>query len=112
MVNSGAVVSTTSITCVWLVLLPQSSDTDHVRVTVYWLGQLPAAMLSSKFTETSWQLSLAVNTAASGSWHSAVASAGSASLNVGAVVSSMVMVCAADVMLPHSSVAVNVRVTV
>ena len=53
-------------------------------------------------------MSVAVNTSAAGILsHSTVASAGSASTNVGAVVSSTVIVCVWVIWLPHSSIAVH-----
>ena len=77
-------------------VLPAQSLTDHTRVMVYSEGHASASpsKVSVKDTVTlASQLSVAVKTSAVGTLsHSTVASAGSASTKVGAVLSSTVIV--------------------
>src|SRR6185436_253062 len=91
----GAVVSTMVIVCVDWALLPQASVAVQVRTNEPVLPQASVWVLSECVTVTVPQVSLAVGLpVASGSVdpvHSTVASG--TSLIVGAVVSTMVMVC-------------------
>jgi hypothetical protein len=107
--NTGAVVSCTVIVWLALALFPQSSVAVHVRVII--VGQVPDE-LSLNETEALPHESDAVTVAAAGTEpHSTVVSAGTP-LSVGAVVSTTVMTWSPLVLLPQSSVAVQVRVMV
>ena len=113
-VTSGAVVSTMVIVCRQsLPTLPQPSVAVQVRVMADSLAQEPAATLSLAATiGAGSQLSVAaavpVPAAAVAASHSTVTFAGQ--VMSGAVVSIMVMVWVQLLLLPQSSVAVQVRV--
>ena len=112
-VNTGAVLSSTVITCDAVAVLPQASVAVNVLVTVYSLAQVPgvvASVDSDRYSTTgigcSWcteRMELA--------GHSIVTAAGT-EVNTGAVLSSTVITCEAVAVLPQASVAVNVLVTV
>src|SRR5690606_33341970 len=105
--------SSTVIVCVWMVVSPHSSVAVQVRAMIWLFAQLPAVTTSCTDTVAEPQLSFAVNVCATGMLsHSTVISLGNASTNVGAVVSSTVIVCVWMVVSPHSSVAVQVRAMV
>ena len=108
-VNVGAVVSTTSIVCVAEVAFPQSSVAMYVLTIVMDCGHEPGTISSNTSTVTAPQASEAVYSAAgAGSSHSMVTS--EAMSNNGDVVSCWVMVCTAELELPHASTAVKVLV--
>jgi len=83
----GAVVSTTLITWLALVVLPQASVAVHVRVTVELCGQLPCVVTSANVSVGVPQLSVAVACAKTGvAGHWMLDGAGSCAI-VGATVS-------------------------
>src|SRR6187551_115540 len=111
-VNTGAVLSSTVITCDAVAVLPQASVAVNVLVTVYSLAQVPGVEASLVVMFTVPQASLAIAVPKDGvSGHSIVAAAGIV-VNTGAVLSSTVITCDAVAVLPQPSVAVNVLVTV
>src|SRR6187397_2711323 len=111
-VNTGAVLSSTVITCDAVAVLPQASVAVNVLVRVYSLAQAPLVVTSADVMVTPPQASVAVAVANDGvSGHSMVVAAGNA-LNTGAVLSSTVITCDAVAVLPQASVAVNVLVRV
>ena len=111
-VNTGAVLSSTVITCEAVAVLPQASVAINVLVTVYSLAQVPGALASCCNDHTVPQASLAIGVPNDGvSGHSMVAAAGT-EVNTGAVLSSTVITCDAVAVLPQASVAINVLVTV
>ena len=87
--KDGAVLSSTVIVCVCDVSLPAQSVTVQVLASEYSESQAESVLTSLKITDTeASQLSVAVKVSAAGTLsHSTVASLGSASLNVGSVVS-------------------------
>ena len=94
-------------------MLPHSSVAVQVLVNISALGQEPEAVVSVNVISVVPQLSVAVNiTASVTASHSTVSSAGSDSLKIGAVVSSIVNVAFASIKFPQSSVSVNVTVSV
>src|SRR5436190_2153704 len=107
----GTVVSTMVIACVEWAVLPQASVAVHVRIKLPVLPHWPLIGPSLCVIETVPQVSLPVAVpVALGSvepLHSTMASG--TSLIVGAVVSTMVMVCVDWAVLPQASVAVQVR---
>ena len=113
-VTTGAVVSTIVIVCRQsLPMLPQASVAVQVRVMVDSLAQEPEATLSlAETTGAGSQLSVAaavpVPAAAVDASHSTVTFAGH--VMTGAVESTMVIVWLQLLLLPHASVAVQVRV--
>src|SRR4029079_1760501 len=111
-VNTGAVLSSTVITCDAVAVLPQASVAVNVLVTVYSLAHVPGVEASLVVMFTVPQASLAIAVPKDGvSGHSIVAAAGIV-VNTGAVLSSTVITCDAVAVLPQASVAVNVLVTV
>src|SRR6476661_1672783 len=111
-VNTGAVLSSTVITCEAVAVLPQASVAINVLVRVYSLAQVPGAEASLLVMLTVPHASLAVAVPNDGvSGHSMVAAAGT-EVNTGAVLSVTVIVCEAVAVLPHASVAINVLVRV
>ncbi len=111
-VNTGAVLSSTVITCDAVAVLPQASVAVNVLVTVYSLAQVPGALASVVVMFTVPQASVAIAVPKDGvSGHSMVVAAGIV-VNTGAVLSSTVITCDAVAVLPQASVAVNVLVTV
>src|SRR6187431_1613403 len=111
-VNTGAVLSSTVITCDAVAVLPQASVAVNVLVTVYSLAQVPGALASVVVMFTVPQASVAIAVPKDGvSGHSMVVAAGIV-VNTGAVLSSSVITCCAVAVLPQASVAVNVLVTV
>src|SRR6185369_9344745 len=105
-VTTGPVVSITVITCAAVLLLPQPSLAVHVRVMIL-VQPTVLVTVTALGAITPWQASVntgALNTGADG--HSIVASA------TGAVVSITVITCAAVLLLPHPSLAVQVRVMI
>src|SRR2546427_8374829 len=110
---TGAVVSTTLMVCWQELLLPAQSVAVQVRVMTLVLGQLPGTVLSlCVITGVGSQLSVAVALPVTiGSLevlHWTVVSGGQ--LITGAVVSTTVMVCWQELLLPAQSMAVQVRV--
>src|SRR5687768_2175261 len=110
---TGAVVSTTLMVWTQELLLPAQSVAVQVRVITEVLGQAPGAVLSVKvITGAGSQLSVAValpvTLGSLGVLHWTVASGGQ--LITGAVVSTTLMVCTQELLLPAQSVAVQVRV--
>ena len=94
--------------------MPQSSVAVQVRISVKLLAQAPGMVCSSKVTVTLLsQLSVAVTVPGDGTpvEHSIVSSAG-ISVITGASLSPALIVCTAVVLLPQSSVAVQVRISV
>jgi len=110
--NTGLVVSFTRIICELLMLFAQASVAVQVRVMV--IGQKVAEVkaLNIGVIDPS-QLSVAVTFAGDGTatTHCTVVFAGNPP-NTGLVVSFTVMVCEQLLLLPHASVAVQVRVIV
>ena len=108
---TGSVVSTTVMVWLAVVLFPQSSIAVQVRVCRMFCGQVPGAVVSTKVrvgvgshaSDAEGEL----NTGAAG--HSMV-DAGPTPLITGSVVSTTVMVWLAVLLLPQSSMAVQVRV--
>ena len=91
-VNTGAVLSSTVITCDAVAVLPQASVAVNVLVTVYSLAQVPGALASVVVMFTVPHASVAVGVPKDGvSGHSMVAAAGIV-VNTGAVLSSTVIV--------------------
>jgi len=111
----GGVLSLTTMICAQVLVLPQSSVANHVRVIVPLCGHAPPAFESVKVTvgEPS-QLSVAVaepvTTGNVLTVHSNVMFAGQVS--TGATLSSTTIVCAQVLELPQASVALQVRVIV
>src|SRR4249919_1162185 len=111
-VNTGAVLSSTVITCEAVAVLPQASVAINVLVRVYSLAHVPGALASVEVMLTAPHASLAVGVPKLGvKGHSMVAAAGT-EVNTGAVLSSTVITCEAVAVLPHASVAINVLVRV
>ena len=108
---TGAVVSTTVMVWMWARLFPAQSIVLQVRVRVCPSAQSPAVDPSLKVTSTSpSQLSVAMSVAAAGmASQDTVVSAGSSVVHAGAVSSTTVSVCSWVVLLPQSSVAVQLR---
>jgi hypothetical protein len=111
-VMAGSTVSMTAMVCTAFAVLPQLSVTVQVRVITGSPAQLPAATLSEKETAGVPQLSLPlavpVVAGAVDAPHCTVTSAGA--LTVGAAESATVTVWLQSLLLPQSSVAVQVRV--
>src|SRR5216117_3311114 len=108
----GAVVSTTWMTWLAMLLLPQWSVAVQVRVTSWLGGQEPAVVTSANVSVgVGSQASVAVGVANEGvAGHSIVVGPGSEEMT-GAVVSTTWMTWLAMLLLPQWSVAVQVRVT-
>src|SRR2546427_2590034 len=109
---SGAVVSTTWMTWLAVLLLPQWSVAVQVRVTSWFCAHEPGVVTSAKVSVgLGSQASVAVGVAKDGvAGHSMVVGAGSEEMT-GAVVSTTWMTWLAVLLLPQWSVAVQVRVT-
>ena len=91
-VNTGAVLSSTVITCDAVAVLPQASVAVNVLVTVYSLAHVPGVEASLVVMFTVPQASLAIAVPKDGvSGHSIVAAAGIV-VNTGAVLSVTVIV--------------------
>src|SRR4249919_3496277 len=111
-VNTGAVLSSTVITCEAVAVLPHASAAINVLVRVYSLAHVPGALASVEVMLTAPHASLAVGVPNDGvSGHSMVAATGT-EVNIGAVLSSTVITCEAVAVLPQASVAINVLVRV
>src|SRR6185369_16037199 len=111
-VTAGAVVSIAVITCAAVLLLPQPSFAVHVRVMIL-VQPTVLVTVTALGVITPWQASVntgALNTGAAG--HSIVASAPGAVVTTGPVVSITVITCAAVLLLPQPSLAVQVRVII
>src|SRR4030042_1577193 len=107
----GLVLSIAVIVCVTLMLLPQSSVTLYVLVTMYGLAVHPAPPLFTSLTKATVgvasQLSASsVTTVISGAGTSAMHCTfmGAGLLAVGLVLSTAVIVCVTLMLLPQSSV--------
>src|SRR5688572_8717725 len=111
-VNTGAVLSSTVIVCVAVAVLPQASVAINVLVTVYSLAQVPGVEASVDVIATVPQASVAVGVPNDGVKGHSIVAAGGVVVNIGAVLSSTVIVCVAVAVLPQASVAINVLVTV
>src|SRR6185436_12608746 len=109
---TGALVSTTLMVWLAVLLLPQASVAVQVRLTLYEPAQAPSVFTSAKVrVNVLPQASVAVATAKTGvAGQLMVLGAGRAAIT-GAVVSTTLMVWLAVLLLPHASVAVQVRVT-
>ena len=109
---AGAVLSSTVMVWLAMLVLPQGSFAVQVRVTEYFCGQEPGVVTSAKVRVTvPPQASVAVGVAKDGvAGHSMVVGPGS-ELITGGVLSSTVMVWLAVLVLPQGSVAVQVRLT-
>ena len=106
----GGTVSSTLIVCVATVTLPQRSVAVQVLVILNSFGHEPLVVTSANVNVGTPQLSVAVGVAKDGvAEHSIVVGAGKPEMT-GGVVSSTLMVWVAVVVLPHRSVAVQVRV--
>src|SRR6187431_1622173 len=91
-VNTGAVLSSTVITCEAVAVLPHASVAINVLVRVYSLAHVPGALASVEVMLTAPHASLAVGVPNVGvSGHSMVAATGT-EVNTGAVLSSTVIV--------------------
>jgi predicted RecA/RadA family phage recombinase len=110
--KTGAVISWTLMVWEALELLPHASVAVHVRVMLYEPVQAPGVDTSLCVREkTLPQLSVAVATSNAGeAGQFMVDGLGKAAIT-GGVISWTFMVCEAVELLPHSSVAVHVRVT-
>src|SRR5678809_895535 len=110
--KTGAVLSSTVITCVAVAVLPQASLAVNVLVTVDSLAQAPGVVASVNVIVGVPQASVAVGEANEGTaGHSIVEGPGMVP-KTGAVLSSIVITCVAVAVLPQASLAVNVLVTV
>jgi hypothetical protein len=114
-VIAGAVLSSTVMVWTQLLLLPQSSMAVHVRVIVYSCGHPPAAVTSAyvgvtELSQLSVAVALPVLAGSVLAVHSIVTFIGQ--VIAGAVLSSTVMVWTQLLLLPQSSIAVQVRVIV
>ena len=108
---TGGTVSSTLIVCVAVAVLPHPSSAVQVRVILYSFGHEPLVVTSAKFKVGVPQLSVAVGVAQDGvPEHSMVDGPGKPEIT-GGMVSSTLIVCEAVAVLPQSSVAVHVRVT-
>lgn len=110
---TGATLSTTLIVWEAVEALPHTSRAVHVLVTLYDPAQLPGVVTSANVSENGLlhaSVALAVaNTGVAGQLM--VDGAGSAAMT-GGVLSCTVTVCTADEVLPHTSVAVQIRLTI
>jgi len=107
---TGGVVSSTLMVCDAVAVLPQPSSAVHVLVILNSFGQEPLVVTSVKLNIGVPQLSVAVGVVHEGATeHSIVVGAGKPEMT-GGVVSSTLMVCVAVAILPHPSLAVQVRV--
>ena len=112
--STGATISEILIVCTKEAMLPQSSSAVHVRVMLYWFGQVPGTSTSLNSTSTGApQLSEAVTVGTAGTCSEqdtfTEAEAGRPA-RTGAWVSLIVIVCTKEVALPAKSTAVQVRV--
>ena len=110
---TGATLSSTVMTCVQELLLPQSSVALHVLVITISCGQAPPTITSvDVMVGTASQLSVAVAVPVLAgnvlAVHSIVNDAGH--VMTGGVLSSTVMTCVHELLLPQSSVALQVLV--
>ena len=110
---TGATVSTTLIVWTQELLLPAQSVAVQVRVMTLVFGQVPASMLSVEITlgagsQLSVAVALPVKPGSVGVLHWTVVSDGQ--VITGAVVSTTLMICTQELLLPAQSVAVQVRV--
>ncbi len=110
-VMTGAVVSTTVMVWMWARLFPAQSIVLQVRVRVCPWAQSPSAFPSLKVTSTGQSLlSVSFTESAAGTAsQDTVVSAGNSVVHSGAVSSTTVSVCSWVVLLPQSSVAVQLR---
>jgi hypothetical protein len=114
-VMTGAILSSTVIVCVHELLLPQSSVAAHVLVMIYSCGHPPPTVTSEDVivgAVSHRSVAVAVPVFAGNvlAVHSIVNDAGQV-IN-GACVSSTVMVCVHELLLPQSSVALHVLVMI
>ena len=108
---TGSVVSCTVIAWLAVLLLPQSSVAVQVRVRTKFCGQLPGTVASLKVNVgVVSQLSAEVGVENTMGWSHSIVWAGPTPLITGATVSRTVMAWLAVLLLPQSSVAVQVRV--
>jgi hypothetical protein len=108
----GGLLSITVIVCTQVLVFPQPSDADHVRVMVVNTGHDPATVTSlNVIVGEATQLSVAVAVPVAGgnvlAVHWMVTFAGQ--VIVGGTASSTVIVCTQELELPQSSVARHVR---
>jgi hypothetical protein len=110
----GTVLSSTVIVCVHSAKLPHSSVARYVRVTVFGQFWLLSTSPTCVIVIVPLQLSVAVTSPmfAGGSWPLQSTLAAGGQVTTGATSSFTVMFCAQVFELPHSSVALYVRVTV
>jgi hypothetical protein len=98
--------------CVAVAVLPHSSVAVQVLVILYSFGQLPLVVTSAEVSIGVPQLSVTVGVVHDGvPEHSIVVGPGKGEMT-GGVESTTFMTCIAVVVLPHSSVAVQVLVIV
>jgi hypothetical protein len=113
-VITGPVTSRPVIICRHVAVLPQASVAIHVLVIVKLPGQLPFTLTSDELRLTDPQLSVAVAipvlSVSVRAWQSMVLFAGQ--VIVGATLSLIVMICEQVAVLPHTSDALYVLVTV
>lgn len=108
----GGVVSSTLITWVAVLVLPQTSVAVQMRVMEYSFAHEPGVVASANANVGVPQLSVAVGVAHTGeAEHSIVEGPGNGDIT-GGVVSSTFIVCEAVDVFPHASVAVHVRTIV
>src|SRR5512145_363583 len=109
---TGAVSSTTTMVRLQLELFPQSSVAVHVLVTLYSAGQVPLTVTSLKVTVgVASHASVTVGGVNTGVFGQLTGVACATQVIIGAVSSTTWMVALHEALLPQSSVAVQVRVT-
>src|SRR3972149_1292524 len=119
-VNVGAILSSTVITCTCWVLLPQSSVSDHVLVIICSPSQAPSATASlnvassdaSRLSASSVPSPVIPTDASYAQLASLYIVMSAGWVNVGAMLSSTVLTCTCWVLLPQSSVSVQVLVII
>lgn len=105
----GAVVSCTVTVWVWVVALPQASVAVQLRVKTYSWSQLPAALVSAKFTVNApSQASVAVKVGAVKSASQFMVVSLGVALSTGDAVSLIVNVAVVELVLVEPSEAVKV----
>ena len=109
---TGASVSMTWIVCEAVDAFPQASVAVHVLVTLYDPAHAPGVVTSFDVSVKALsQASVAVATANTGSTGQLIVVGKGSELMTGAVISCTLIVCDLVAIFPHSSVAVQVRVT-
>jgi hypothetical protein len=111
-VMTGGRLSSTAIVALHVLVLPQSSVAVHVRVTLYSCGHKPSTVISEKLiSTTASHASIAMAIPKSGIASHAIGLITTGQVMTGAVLSCIKIVAEQLDELPHSSVAIQVRVT-